>query len=460
MRRELRRLTALAWPVAMAQAATMLMGLVDLLMVGQLGGQALASVGLANPWIFGTLFFAGGLIFGIDPLVTQAHGAGDNERALHAFRRGLVLALVMSPPVIGLWLISESVLLATGQEPLLAAGAARYIEVQLASVPFFLCNTALRQYLQGREIVRPAMLVVLVANLFNALFNWVLIFGKLGFPALGLEGAGIATAATRILSLIMLVFVVRKNHLLRGVFARWDSSIFERKGFRELLALGVPIALQLSLEMWAFNLSNWIAGRIGSDAIAGHVVVMHMASFSFMFVTGVSQATTVRVGNLIGARRHHDAQRAAWIGVALGSFVMACFALSFMLGRHHIPWIYTKDAVVIAAAVAIVPLAAAFQIFDGIQNVCCGVLRGMGRPLPAAIANFIGYWLIALPLGVWLAFSQEAGLPGLWLGLAIGLVVVATGLLLFITWRGPAGEGNKRESNRHLIKGSGPPPSP
>ena len=437
IRRELRRLVALALPVAVTQAATMLMGFVDLLMVGRLGGDALASVGLANPWIFGTLFFATGFIFAIDPLVTQAHGAGDGTAAARALQRGLVMALALSAPLLAVWLVTEEFLLAIGQAPEHAAAAEAYIRAQLPSVPFFLCSAALRQYLQGREMVRPALVVVLIANVFNAFFNWVLIFGNLGFPALGLEGAGYATGGTRILSLVLLVTIVRVWRLHEGAWVPWDRSVLAWPGFRLMLALGAPIALQTSLEMWAFNATNWMAGLLGTHAIAGHVVVMHMASFSFMFVLGISQATTVRVGNLLGARRPQEAQRAGHVGVGLGAGVMALFAVAFLLWRDRIPWIYTSDAAVVAAAIGIIPMAAAFQVFDGIQNVCCAILRGMGRPLPAAVANFVGYWLFSLPLGAYLAFRTDAGLRGLWLGMAAGLVVVALGLLAFVSRRGP-----------------------
>lgn len=437
-RGEIKRLGALAWPIALTQAATMMLGFVDLLMVGRLGGEALAAVGLANPCIFGALLFASGMIFGIDPLVTQAHGAGNGAGAARAFQRGVLLALALSPPVMIFWLFSEELLLAIGLEPALAAAAERYIIVQLPSVPFFLCSGALRQYLQGREIIRPAMVVVLIDNLLNALFNWVLIFGNLGFPALGIMGAGLATCLTRICSLLLLVGIVRGFRLHEGAWTPWRWNLLRLSEFRLLLSIGIPSSLQIALEMWAFNLSNWVAGLLGAGAIAGHVIVLHLASFSFMFVLGISQATMVRVGNLIGAGRGRSAERAGWIGIAMGAGVMALFGLVFLVGRSSIPWIYTSDEAVVATAVTIMPLAAAFQVFDGLQNVCCGVLRGMGRPLPAALANLVGYWMIALPLGAWLAFRSDLGLVGLWLGLAVGLVVVALALLIFLLRRGPA----------------------
>jgi MATE family multidrug resistance protein len=438
IRSEVRRLLTLAWPVAVAQAATMLMGFVDLLMVGRLGADAMNAIGLANPWVFGTMFFAVGMISGIDPLVSQAHGAGDGERAARALQRGIIVALALSPALILLWTQTGAFLSLSGQDPGHAAAADTYVWVQVPSIPFFLLSAALRQYLQGRELVRPAMWVVGIANIFNVLFNWVLIFGNLGFPALGLEGAGIATALTRVLSFFALLAFVRSFRLHAGAWIPWSREILRWPGFRQLLGLGIFIAIQSSLEMWAFGASNLIAGRLGTHALAAHVIVMHMASFSFMFVLGVSQATTVRVGNLLGAGRPADAQRAGSIGIVLGGLVMGCFAAVFLIGRNVIPSIYVDDAAVVAVAVSIVPMAAAFQVFDGLQNTACGVLRGMGRPRPAVVANTIAYWVIALPLGYWLALQTDAGIQGLWSALTVGLVVVAIGLVFYLSRRGPA----------------------
>ncbi len=438
IRREAKRLLTLAWPVAVAQAATMLMGFVDLLMVGRLGGDAFAAIGLANPWIFGTMFFAIGMISGIDPLVTQAHGAGDGDRAARALQRGILLALALSIPLLWSWTRTGAFLALSGQDPALSEAAESYVLVQLPSIPFFLLSGALRQYLQGRELVRPAMWVVAIANVFNVLFNWVLIFGNLGFPALGLEGAGIATALTRVLSFFALLAFIRGFRLHADAWIPWSREILRWPGFRQLLGLGIFIAIQSSLEMWAFGASNLIAGRLGPDALAGHVIVMHMASLSFMFVLGISQATTVRVGNLLGSGRPRDAQRAGNVGIVLGGSVMALFGAVFLIGRNVIPTIYLDDPAAVAVAISIVPMAAAFQIFDGLQNTACGVLRGMGRPLPAVVANTLAYWVIALPLGYWLALRSDAGLQGLWIALTVGLVVVGIGLVLWTQRRGPA----------------------
>jgi len=373
----------------------------------------------------------------LDPIVSQAHGARDGERAGRALQQGLVLALLMSPWVILAWTQTEEVLLALGQEPRLAHDAERFLLVQIPSVPFFLTYGALRQYLQGREIVRPVLWVVLLGNVVNAFANWVLVFGKLGAPALGLVGSGLATSLTRIAMFGAGVALVLAFRLHEGAWVPWSRAAIAPSGLRALLAIGFPISLQMSLEMWAFGASNFIAGRLGAEAVAAHGMVMNLASITFMVPLGIAQGTAVRVGNLIGAGELAQSQRAAWLGIAMGAGFMTLSAVGFVVGRDVLPRLYTPELAVIAAAATILPIAGAFQVFDGTQSVASGVLRAMGRPGPAALFNLVGYWGIALPLGGWLALGRGAGLVGLWWGLCAGLVVVAIGLVLWI-WRGGA----------------------
>jgi MATE family multidrug resistance protein len=435
LREEARRLVRLALPVALSQLAIMSMGFVDLVVVGHVSVEAFAAVSIANPWQYGTLLFANGFLMALDPIVSQAHGARDGPRAALALQHGLVLALAMTPLVILAWTQTEEVLRLLGQEPALAHEAERFLRVQIPSVPFFLAYGALRQYLVAREIVRPVLWVVLAANLVNALGNWVLVFGHWGAPALGLVGSGLATSLTRIATFVVGLGLVLGLRLHADAWVPWSRRSFSPSGLRAVLAIGLPIALQISLEMWAFGGSNYIAGRLGAEAVAAHGMVMNLASITFMVPLGIAQGAAVRVGNLIGAGALAQSQRAAWLGIAMGAGFMAFAAACFVLLRGTLPRLYTGEAAVIAAAAAILPIAGAFQIFDGTQSVASGVLRAMGRPGPAALLNFAGYWVLALPLGAWLALGTGAGLAGLWWGLCAGLVAVATGLVLWI-WRG------------------------
>lgn len=438
VRVEIRRLAALALPVAATQVSTMLLGVVDTLMLGRFSIEALSAASLANVWVWGTLHLAMGILFGIDPIVAQAHGAGDGARAAFALQRGLVLSLLLSLPLAGLWVGTEEFLLAMGQAPTLAAAAERYTLLQIPSIPFFLGFVVLRQFLQCREIVRPALWVILGANVVNAAGNWALIFGNLGMPRLGLDGAALATGLCRVSCLAGLAMLVWRFDLLAGAWRPWSRRALAPRGLAEILRIGLPVGVQVSLEAWAFSGAALLAGLLGTGPLAAHTIVLNMAALSFMMPLGVGLAAVTRVGNLIGARRPDDAQRAAWVALGLGAGVMAASAALFLALRHELPRLYTGDLAVVALAAGILPIAAAFQVFDGVQVVACGVLRGMGRTRPAAVFNGISYWLLGLPLGGWLALRAGWGLAGIWWGLCIGLAVVASLLVVWIQRRGPA----------------------
>ena len=435
LRLEIRKMVALGLPVAGAQLSTMMLGVVDTIMVGRVSVEAIAAAALANVWIFGTIMFANGILFGLDPIVAQSHGAGDGERAGRALQAGLFLSLLLSVPVALLWTQTERVLLLVGQDPSLARMAHTYTLVQIPGVPFFLAYSALRQYLQGREHMRPALFVVLAANVF---FNWVLIFGNLGVPALGLLGAGVATSLTRVVSFVGLVLFVWAFRLHEGAWVPWSRSSVSAPRVREVVSIGLPVGAQLALEIWAFSGASLLAGLLGTVPLAAHTIALNLASLSFMMPLGISQGAATRVGNLVGAGDAEGAQRAAWVSVALGAGVMAGAATLFVTLRAWLPRIYTAEADLVAACAAVLPIAAAFQVFDGTQVVAGGVLRGLGRTRPAMLFNLVGYWVLGLPVGAWLAFERGLGIAGIWWGFVIGLGVVATLLVLFVRYRGPA----------------------
>ncbi|HJM56460.1 MAG: MATE family efflux transporter [Planctomycetes bacterium] len=438
-RRELRTLTGLAVPLVLTHLGSMLMGAVDTAMVGRLNdAPILAAAALANVWISGTSLAAMGILFGLDPVVTQAHGAGKGEQAGRALQGGLVIAILLGLFISALWTRTESVLLTFGQDPELARMAGRYARVQAFSVVPFLLFTALRQYLQGRGILAPALWVTAIANIFNALLNWALIFGHLGLPAMGLQGAGVASGLTRAFMFAALAVMVWRARLYRGAWSPWSMKALHPDSWGPTLRFGAPVCLHLSLEIWAFSYSTLMAGKLGAIATAAHSVVMNVASLTFMIPLGISAAAVTRVGNLIGARRHDDAQRASWVAMGMGAGVMACCGLTIFLLRDSLPGIYTGQQEVLRTCALILPIAAAFQIFDGTQVVGSGILRGMGRTLPAAGLNLVGYWALALPLAHWMAFKRGMGLPGIWWGLAVALAVVALGMTACVHFLGPA----------------------
>jgi MATE family multidrug resistance protein len=437
-RREARALTRLALPVVATQLGTMTMGVVDTLMVSRLGYEALGAAALGNIWVWGTLMFVQGCVMGIDPYVSQAHGARDGERAALALQRGLVIALIVGVPISLLWLRCEDFLVFAGQDPELARIAHGYVVAQIPSIPLFAAFIALRQYLQGRTIVLPAMWVMVFANIFNAVANWALIFGHLGAPPLGVLGAGIATCLNRGFLLAALVGWVLAFGLHRGAWRRWDRASFDPRGLGAVLRIGLPIAITMSLEAWTFQIATLMAGWIGAPTLAAHTIAMSVISFLFMIPLGISIGASTRIGNLIGAHDEAGARRASTVTFAMTAVVMLLSATVLLAGRYALPLLYTSEAEVIAIAVMIFPVAAAFQLFDGIQVAGCGILRGMGRTQAAAWSNVVGYYGLALPIAWWLAFENGVGITGVWWGLAAGLATVALFLVVWVYRAGPA----------------------
>jgi MATE family multidrug resistance protein len=433
-RAELRALLRLGLPVSITQLGVMMLGVVDTMMVGHLGTTALDAAALGSLWVWGTAVFGIGLVFGMDPIVSQAHGAGERRRIALTLQRGLVVALLATPPLALGWWLTEPSLMVLGQTPALAAAAGRYVEIQIFSLWPYLAFFVLRQYLQGRGIVAPAMVAVVVANVFNAGANWVLIYGHFGFPAMGLEGAGLATGLTRCVLLLTLALWTWGAGLHRGAWERPSVAAFELRGLAEIVRHGIPVGLQYGLETWAFQISTLVAGTLGEATLAGHVIALNLASLSFMMPLGISQGASTRVGNLIGAGMPVAARRSATLALALGAGVMVVSAVLFVVLREALPRLYTDDPAVIAVAAGILPIAAAFQLFDGTQGVGGGVLRGVGATRPAAVFNLVGYYVIALPLSA-LAVWAGMGVQGLWWGLCLGVALVAGALVWWIRRR-------------------------
>lgn len=442
-----KKLLGLAAPVIVTQLGMMTLGVVDMLMVGRVGVHALDASTLGNLWIMGTLIFGMGVVFGIDPIVSQAHGAGDERRKELALHWTCIAALLVSVPIGLMWLFTEEVLLLFGQDPGHSADAAYYAILQIGTVPAFLLFTALRQHLVGQGVAMPSLWVIVGANFLNAGLNGLLIYGSFGFPELGLIGAGVATAITRVCMLIALVAILWRTGDKVRALGRWTRESVAWSGVSEVLRYGLPVGTQYGLEMWAFQITTLVAGRLGAAHLGAHAIVLNLASLSFMVPLGLSFGAATRVGNLIGAGDIRGSHRAARVALALGAGVMSVSAIVFLVLRNNLATLYNPDPDVVRLAAGILPIAATFQLFDGIQVVGGGVLRGMGSTRPAAFFNLIGYYALALPLAWWLAFPCGMGLAGLWWGLALGLAIIATMLVTFILGR------ERREIRRGRTRG-------
>lgn len=437
VRFEIRRLSRLAAPLVTAQVAAMTVWVIDVVMLGQVSVHALDAASLGRLWLFGTTIFVFGLLLGLDPLAAQAYGAGDREGLVLAGQRGLVAILLLSPLWGGLALATGPALRLAGQDPGLADEAHRYVLAQIPGLGFFFGYLVIRHWLQAQGRMKPIMWATLTVNGVNAFANWVLIFGNLGFPALGAVGAGIATAVAFV---YVFAFVAVAAHGLGAgsPFRGWRREVVHLPSIGRMLALGAPVGLQLGLEYWAFSITTLWAGWLGPAPLAAHTIAVAITSLTFMVPMGISFATVTRVGNLVGARDFDGAQRAGWVALGLGGGVMVLFAVGLVVGRRLLPELFTDDAAVVALCAVVLPIAAGFQVVDGAQIVGSGVLRGMGRTIPAALFNLLGFYAVALPLAYLLAFRAGLGVAGLWWGLAAGLTTVALLLVLWLRRRGPA----------------------
>jgi MATE family multidrug resistance protein len=400
------------------------MGTVDMKMSGALGAKALGAVALGHMWGVAAAIIAWGAARALDPVVAQARGAGDTRAAGLGLTRGLAMAAVLGVPVVGLYAFADRGLAALGQPHDLIPTAAAYCRALIPGLPAILAFAIVRNFLQALGVVRPATYAVVLANVANVVLNWILMYGKLGFPALGVVGCGLSTSINEWLMLASLMFFARRT--LRAYWPGWAGA-FETAPLGRLMKLGLALGFQFGFEVWAFHAVGFMMGRLGAIPFAAHAITINLATISFMVPSGIGAASATRVGQLVGAG--HAWSRSAWIAVGLGAAVMTVPAAAFAVAAGPLAGCYSRDPGVVAVAVLILPLAGAFQLFDGVQAVAFGVLRGAGDTRLPVAANIVGYWLVGLPAGWLLAFSAGWGPRGVWSGLAIGLAAVAALLI-------------------------------
>lgn len=429
---ELRALLALAIPVVLSELGWMTMTIVDLVMVGRLGPDAIAAVGLGNAIYYAPSLFGIGLLLGLDTLVSQSWGARRYDDCHRWLAQGMYIAAGFTPLLMLLMLGAERVFTGRGVDPTIAGLSRSYVSILNWGTFPLLVYGGFRRYLQGVSRVRPVAFALITANLVNLAGNWIFIYGHFGMPTMGVRGSALSTCGARIYMAAVLVYAAWAHESKRGhtLFAHWPAPDWNR--IRALLHLGLPAASQVVLEVAAFGAATVMASHLTPIALATHEIVLSCAAYTYMVPLGISAAAAVAVGHAIGAGNPARARRAGTLSIALGVAFMGCMAILLLTVPRSIIGIWTHDARVLALGAHILAIVAGFQIFDGTQSVSTGALRGLGETRFPMLMNFAGYWIFGLPLGALLCFFFGWGLAGLWIGLTVALITIA--LLLCARW--------------------------
>ena len=418
----------LAYPVIIGQLGFIMMGVVDSLMVGKLGSTFLAAASLGNSLTF-IIFIVGiGISMAVTPLVAISVGARKFEECGIYFRQSLLVNLIIGFLMMLVVYFLADFITIFGQKKDVVPLAISYTKIlSFGAIPLMIFQTY-RQFIEGLSIMRPAMIVVIAANLINALVNWLLIFGKLGFPELQLDGAGWATFSSRVFMwLALMIFVMNVKY-----FKQYDVSFhFKNINFpviKRILSIGLPSGFQYFFEVGAFSFAVIMVGWLGSKQLAAHQIAINLASISFMAALGISAAGSIRVGNEVGRKDISETRKAGFTAIFLGASMMFCAGIIFIIFRNLLPTFYINEKDVIEIASTLIVIAALFQLSDGTQAVGIGILRGLTDvKIPTAI-TFIAYWIVGLPVGYLFGFILDYGVQGVWIGLLFGLTT--SGILL------------------------------
>jgi MATE family multidrug resistance protein len=422
----------LAWPIVLAELGWTVMGIVDTLVVGRLpdSAEAIAAVSLGTILFYTMGIFGSGLLLGLDPLVAQAFGAREPNEGRRWLVNALYLCVPLSVALMAILWGCAPLLDRIGEKPEVMRLMKPYLSTLTWSIFPLLIYFGLRRYLQAVGLVGPVLFALISANLVNLAANFVLVYGHLGAPVMGVTGSAWATVISRIYMAAVLAgaLIWQEGARFRGAFRAelWRMA--------RLLALGLPAGSQILLETGVFAVAAALIGRLNSASLAAHQIALNAASFTFMVTLGISSAGAVRVGHALGRNDTRAAAVAGWAALTLGVGFMSCAALIFWTFSEPLARMYTSDPTVIRVSVALLFVAGLFQIFDGTQVVVAGALRGAGDTHTPMICHLIGYWGVGLPLGYVLCFHFHQGAVGIWIGLWVALMLIGS-VLLALWWR-------------------------
>ncbi len=423
----------LAYPVMLSQLSHVMVGVTDSIMVGHVGATSLAASSLANV-IFNLLMLFGiGVSYAITPLVATADGENDPTKVSDVLRHGLFIAFINGLVLIVVVLLCRPLLYYIDQPEEVVQLAIPYLSILAFSLLPLLIFQSCRQFAEGLSNTRIAMIIMLGSVVLNVLLNYILIYGHIGFPALGLNGAGWGSLTSR----IMMMFAILGYIYFGKQFSIYRAGLaignYSTKLFKRILNIGIPAGMQFIFEVAAFDFSAIMMGWLGTNALAAHQIAINLATISYMTTSGLASAATIRVSNELGKRDFKKLKDVAYTLILLALAFMTLWAIIFIVGRNVLPTIYIDNVDVISIAAPLIVIAGFFQLSDGVQVVFIGALRGLQDVKMPTVFIFFAYWIIGLPLGYYLGFKAGFGSVGIWYGLLTGLTVTA--IAMFIRFR-------------------------
>jgi multidrug resistance protein, MATE family len=422
----------LAAPLVVAELGWMGMGIVDTMAVGRVSAEAMGAVSLGSVLFYAVGIFGSGLMLGLDTLVSQAYGAGRRMDCHRALLSAVYLSLPLTPALMFLVWCWGPLLVRFGINPVVLQQTLPYLRAIMWSTFPLLLYFALRRYLQAMNHTTPIMFALVTANLVNLAGNWILVYGHLGARAMGAEGSGWATCISRVYMIVILAVYTLYDAIVNHTGLMHAPLLPDLTRIRALVKLGFPAAMQLSIEVGVFAAATALIGTLDPLSLAAHQIAINTASLTYMVPLGISSAAAVRVGQALGRGDISAANRAGWTAIGLGAAFMAAAGLVMITFPAYVARVFTTDQAVIRTAVTLLAVAAAFQLFDGIQGVATGALRGAGDTRTPMICHLVCYWVVGLPLGYVLCFVVGWGAVGLWTGLCIALIMI--GVVLLLAW--------------------------
>jgi MATE family multidrug resistance protein len=420
-----RKNLTLAIPVIFSQIGQVTVNLVDNIMVGHLGTTELAAASFAINIFHVGMLFGLGITLGITPLVGQSLNSKNPNNIGSWFRNGVLVNFIAS---LLLCAAMSSVVLfmnRMGQSDEVVQKAIPFYLLHVASLIPLMLFFSFKQFFEGIGNTRIAMVITIIINLVNIVLNYVLIYGKYGFPVLGLNGSGYASLTARLIMPVIFIVVMLKRPAFRVYLTEAIHSGFEKLKVKRIISIGLPIGLQMVLEILAFSLGAIMLGWISKESLAGHQVAISMAAMTYMISFGLASGTTIRVSHAFGEHDQKEVKHAVYASLHMVIAFMSLMGILFVLLRNHLPLLFTSDPAVVKVAAGLLVVGAFFQIFDGIQVVLLGALRGIADVRIPMFMAFFSYIVVSLPISYLLAFTFNFGYSGVWIGFVFGLSTAA-----------------------------------